>query len=96
MFKNTIMRLHLRYTMKRHVFPVNAIAWAPHSDVHIATAGEDKNAFIWNLESERFKESGDPLLEYCAGGCVNNMVWSSSQPDWLSIAFDDTVQILLV
>ena len=54
------------------------------------------NAFIWNLESERFKESGDPLLEYCAKGCVNNMLWSHSQPDWLSIAFDDRVQILLV
>ena len=53
-----------RYQLKRHPFPVNAIAWAPHSDIHIATAGEDMNAFIWHLESPRFVESGDPLLEY--------------------------------
>jgi hypothetical protein len=155
------------HKLKRHAFPVNAISWAPHSDIHIATAGtchvkgrccwktrivamvwcgrktpfvvngfcrasvllegpylaacfmllgaavihaclfaslrplgrrsgEDMNAFIWNLESQRFADSGDPLLEYCAGGCINNMLWSESQPDWLSIAFDDTVQILLV
>lgn len=83
-------------SLKRHRFPVNALAWAPHSDVHIATAGEDMNTFIWNLEGERFKKSGDPLLEYCAKGCINNMVWSELQPSWLSIAYDRRVELLLV
>ena len=27
------------HTLKRHAFPVNAMAWAPHSGVHLATAG---------------------------------------------------------
>jgi WD40 repeat protein len=51
------------HQLRRHAFPVNAVAWAPHSEIHIATAGEDMNAFIWNLESARFSSGGDPLLE---------------------------------
>merc|ERR1712216_299390 len=58
------------FKLKRHAHPINAISWAPHSSVHLASAGEDMNAFIWNLESTRFKEGGDPLLEYCATGCI--------------------------
>jgi len=28
---------------------LNALDWAPHSSCHIATAGDDKQAFIWDL-----------------------------------------------
>jgi len=38
----------------------------------------------------------DPILAYDAKKEINNMLWSESQPDWISIAFGDTLQILRV
>ena len=38
----------------------------------------------------------DPILAYNADGEVNNLQWSSSQTDWISIAFSDKLQILRV
>eukprot|EP00970_Alexandrium_tamarense_P009144 scaffold1803_cov195-Alexandrium_tamarense.AAC.20 len=69
---------------------VNAVAWAPHSSCHICTAGDDSQALIWDLSkmaADRPVE--DPILAYNAEGEVNNLQWSSSQPDWVSIAFSD-------
>mmetsp|Transcript_1215 Transcript_1215/g.2832 ORF Transcript_1215/g.2832 Transcript_1215/m.2832 type:complete len:384 (+) Transcript_1215:232-1383(+) len=76
---------------------VNAVAWAPHSSCHICTAGDDSQALIWDLSkmaADRPVE--DPILAYNAEGEVNNLQWSSSQPDWVSIAFSDKLQILRV
>ena len=35
----------------------------------------------------------DPILAYNADGEINNLQWSASQPDWVSIAFKDKLQI---
>ena len=32
-----------------HSSSVNGLAWAPHSACHICTAGDDKQALIWDL-----------------------------------------------
>jgi len=32
-----------------HQACVNAIAWAPHSACHVCTAGDDRQALIWDL-----------------------------------------------
>jgi WD40 repeat protein len=37
--------------MAGHTSSVNGIAWAPHSSCHICTAGDDKQALIWDLSS---------------------------------------------
>jgi len=37
-----------------------------------------------------------PLLEYSAGGEVNNLTWSLHQSDWVGLSFGKNVQILRV
>lgn len=78
-----------------HTGSVNAIAWAPHSPCHICTAGDDTQALIWHL-SDMPRPIDNPILAYSAESHINNMKWSSSTPDWVSIAFDDKVQVLRV
>lgn len=78
-----------------HGLPLNALAWAPHSSCHICTASDDKQAYIWDL-STMPKPIEDPILAYSAEAEVNQLQWSSSQPDWISIAFLNKMQILRV
>jgi len=37
--------------LQGHQACVNGLAWAPHSSCHICTAGDDKQALIWDLSS---------------------------------------------
>jgi DDB1- and CUL4-associated factor 7 len=79
-----------------HLGCINAIAWAPHSSCHICTAGDDSQALIWDLSQMPKRPVEDPILAYNAAGEINNLQWSASQPDWVSIGFNDTLQILRV
>jgi len=79
-----------------HTGCVNATAWAPHSFCHICTAGDDSQALIWDLSSMQARPVEDPILAYNAEGEINNLQWSSTQPDWISIAFNNKLQILRV
>lgn len=76
-----------------HLGCVNAVAWAPHSSCHICTAGDDSQALIWDLSAMPKRPVDDPILAYNADGEINNLQWSASQPDWVSIAFQDKLQI---
>ena len=76
-----------------HLGCVNATAWAPHSSCHICTAGDDSQALIWDLSAMPKRPVDDPILAYNADGEINNLQWSASQPDWVSIAFKDKLQI---
>ena len=76
-----------------HLGCVNATAWAPHSTCHICTAGDDSQALIWDLSAMPNRPVDDPILAYKADGEINNLQWSASQPDWVSIAFKDKLQI---
>jgi len=78
-----------------HASCINAITWAPHSSCHICTAGEDRQALIWDLTSLP-KPIEDPILAYNAEGEINNLQWSVSDPDWISIVFGNKLQILRV
>ncbi|KAG6481740.1 WD repeat-containing protein LWD1-like [Zingiber officinale] len=96
--------------LHRHQASVNAIAWAPHSSCHICTAGDDSQALIWDLSSmggdhgnvqksmaAASAEGGlDPILAYTAGAEIEQLQWSSSQPDWVAIAYSTKLQILRV
>merc|ERR1711937_497407 len=77
--------------LQRHQASVNALAWAPHSSCHICTAGDDCQALIWDLSSmsQPLDGSLDPILAYHAGAEINNLQWSSAQPDWVAIAFQN-------
>lgn len=86
--------------LKGHESPVNALAWAPHSQCHICTAGDDSHALIWDMSACQSGPVGqvveDPILAYKANSYINNLQWSSAQPDWVSIVFKRSVQILRV
>ncbi|KAJ6729721.1 WD REPEAT CONTAINING PROTEIN [Salix viminalis] len=84
--------------LQRHHGSVNAVAWAPHSSCHICTAGDDSQALIWDLSSMGQPVEGglDPILAYTAGAEIEQLQWSSSQPDWVAIAFSTKLQILRV
>nr|GEW52262.1 hypothetical protein [Tanacetum cinerariifolium] len=84
--------------LQRHQASVNAIAWAPHSSCHICTAGDDSQALIWDLSSMGQPVEGglDPILAYTAGAEIEQLQWSSSQPDWVAIAFASKLQILRI
>lgn len=81
--------------LQGHEQSVNAIAWAPHSHCHICTAGDDAQALIWDLQALP-RPVEDPILAYKAGAEVNQLQWSSSQPDWVAIGFGSCMQILRV
>jgi len=81
--------------LEGHSAAVNAVAWAPHSSCHICTAGDDSHALIWDL-SAMPRAIEDPILAYDAKQEINNLLWSTTQPDWVSIAFGCKLQILRV
>lgn len=78
-----------------HSAAVNTFAWAPHSSCHICTGGDDSQALIWDLSSMP-KPIEEPILAYTAEAEINQLQWSSSQPDWISIAYANKLQILRV
>ena len=84
--------------LQRHQASVNALAWAPHSSCHICTAGDDSQALIWDLSSmSQPMDTGlDPILAYSAGAEVNQLQWSTTQPDWVAVCFGQKTQILRV
>jgi len=81
--------------LQGHHACVNGIAWAPHSSCHMCTGGDDKQALIWDL-SAMPKPIEDPILAYNAESEINQLQWSAAQPDWISIAFHNKLQILRV
>ena len=84
--------------LEGHLNNANAIAWAPHSASHICSAGDDMQALIWDISNMgKAVEGGlDPILAYTAAAEIEQLQWSSSQPDWVAIAFSNKLQILRV
>lgn len=82
--------------LERHQASVNAIAWAPQSCKHICSGGDDTQALIWELPTVAGPNGIDPMSVYSAGSEINQLQWSSSQPDWIGIAFANKMQLLRV
>ncbi|XWS50262.1 hypothetical protein CRYUN_Cryun12cG0073200 [Craigia yunnanensis] len=82
--------------LERHRASVNAIAWAPQGCSHICSAGDDTQALIWELPTVAGPNGIDPLSMYSAGSEINQLQWSAAQPDWISIAFSNKMQLLKV
>lgn len=81
--------------LRAHTAPVNAISWAPHSASHICTVADDNQALIWDLNPLP-RTIEDPILAYAAAAEINNICWPTHNPDWVTIAFEDKIQILRV
>lgn len=78
-----------------HRAAINGITWAPHSSCHICSAGDDQQALIWDIQPMP-QPIEVPILAYGAEGEINQVQWSSSQPDWICICYRDNVEILRV
>ena len=78
-----------------HEAAVNSVTWAPNSAFHICTCSDDKQAFIWDI-TVKPKPIEDPILAFSAGGSINSLEWCPSHVDWVSICYDNFVQILKV
>ncbi|UMM31586.1 hypothetical protein L5515_005718 [Caenorhabditis briggsae] len=81
--------------LRNHEAAINGLSWAPHSGSHICTAGDDFQALIWDVH-EMPKPINDPILAYRASAEVNQIHWSSSFPDWISICSNNKLEILRV
>ena len=96
-----IIVLDIRYpsraaaTLSGHHASVNGVCWAPHSSCHLSTAGDDRQALIWDL-SLMPKPIEDPILCYEAQAEINSLSWSAAHTELIAIAFDDKVQVLRV
>mmetsp|Transcript_13911 Transcript_13911/g.23585 ORF Transcript_13911/g.23585 Transcript_13911/m.23585 type:complete len:327 (+) Transcript_13911:66-1046(+) len=82
-------------TLSAHTQRVNSVAWAPHSACHICSCSDDNSALIWDLK-QMPKPITDPILAYNSEDHINNLQWSSAQPDWVAIAFNRKIQVLRV
>lgn len=81
--------------LRAHSACVNAIGWAPHSGNHICTGADDNQALIWDLGGLPAPVE-DPILAYAAEREINNLVWPRSNPDWVTVAFENKIQVLRV
>lgn len=60
-----------------------------------SVAGDDHQALIWDIQ-QMPRAIEDPILAYTAGGEINQIQWSSTQPDWISICYNNCMEILRV
>lgn len=90
--------------LDKHAGNVTSICWAPHSMSYLCSAGEDRQALIWDLgmltranASDNTKlEACDPILAYDCGAMINQLKWSTLNPKWVSICYQNKAQILRV
>ncbi|KAI0985025.1 hypothetical protein GJ496_008863 [Pomphorhynchus laevis] len=90
------MPCKIQNVLSNHSDFINAFCWAPHSSRHICTVADDRQALIWDLNTFTHSSSNNPILSYDAKSEINNVQWSELQPEWLSIATSNTIQILRV
>ena len=57
--------------------------------------GDDRQALIWDIQ-QMPRAIEDPILAYTADGEINQVQWSTTQPDWIAICFNNFLEILRV
>jgi DDB1- and CUL4-associated factor 7 len=57
--------------------------------------GDDRQALIWDIQ-QMPRAIEDPILAYTAEGEINQVQWSTTQPDWIAICFNNFLEILRV
>lgn len=63
-------------------------------DDDVCTA-DDRQALIWDIQ-QMPRAIEDPILAYTAAGEINQIQWSSTQPDWIAICYNNCLEILRV
>lgn len=96
-----VIILDLRYPCKpvarlnNHKSCVNDLAWAPHSWRHICTAGDDRQALIWDIQQVP-RAIEEPIMAYVSEGEINQIKWTLPHPDWIAISYNSSLEILRV
>lgn len=88
-------RLHGRRTRRVTSALLQTTVRAPPAPLSRMLTPRAGQALIWDL-TPMPKAIEDPILAYTAEKEINQLQWSSSQPDWIAIAFDRKMQILRV
>ncbi len=57
--------------------------------------GDDHQALIWDIQHMP-RAVEDPILAYKADGEINQIQWASTQPDWIGIGYNNSLEILRV
>lgn len=76
-----------------HTQPINSINWAPHSSTHLASAGEDCTANIWDL-NDLPNVSPTCYLNFKADGPINSISWCPSDEQWIAITSGKQASLL--
>lgn len=90
-----VAEMEHKLTSQRKHKSINAIQWAPHSSSHICSAGDDCYTVIWDV-SVIPRPIEEPILSYQSDREVNNLQWSTADPDWIAIATGTKMQMLRV
>ncbi|KAL5739999.1 hypothetical protein ACOSP7_028881 [Xanthoceras sorbifolium] len=106
MDSNRVVVLDIRFPttplldLSKHKGSVNAISWAPCIGRQLCSVGDDSTALIWEVLGTEFpSENGgnlEPLMWYGSGAEINQVRWSSTELDWIAIAFLNKLQLLKV
>ena len=78
--------------MKSHTDCVNTMAWAPHASSYIASAGDDAQTFIWDINIAGPVKS--PVHACAAEDAVTQLQWFNTQPDRIAICYNNCLKIL--
>lgn len=58
--------------------------------------GDDHQALIWDIQ-QMPRAIEDPILAYTAAeGEINQIQWGATQPDWIAICYNRSLEILRV
>lgn len=60
-----------------------------------SSPADDHQALIWDIQ-QMPRAIEDPILAYTAAGEINQIQWSSTQPDWIAICYNNCLEILRV
>lgn len=64
-------------------------------DINNFLVADDNQALIWDLQ-HMSRTIEDPILAYKAEAEINQIQWSISQPDWIAICYNKSLEILRV
>ena len=77
------------------VYTVLHVCVVVHCTVPVCVLADDHQALIWDIQ-QMPRAIEDPILAYTAGGEINQIQWSSTQPDWIAICYNNCLEILRV
>lgn len=61
-----------------------------------SSSGDDHQALIWDIQ-QMPRAIEDPILAYTAAeGEINQIQWGATQPDWIAICYNKSLEILRV